>query len=578
VERRRRRWILLASLCAVTLGCTNTGPAATSAGSGGVSAQNADQRLNRIVLAIKQEPALLAADIGPYGGGTVGGTDTILGLLQSGLAAKDPTEQLVPRLASALPTVENDLWKLLPNGAMETTWRIRSDARWHDGTPFTSDDLLFTLEVERDKDLPFANAAFDYIERAEAPDPRTITVRWNRTYLEADALFSSVRASAPSGLLPRHLLEAPFRADRASFMSLPYWNEAFVGTGPFRMREWARGSHYLLEANGAFILGRPRLDEVEVKFILDPSVIVANLLAGTVDAVIGGLTVPLDMALDMVDRWPDGHMVTQVSRTLVVFPQFINSSPAIIGTSAPFRRALLHALDRSTMGEAFQPGLMAEVAPSFLIPSELGYAEIAASVPRYDYDVRRAELMLGDLGYTKAAGGTFRSPAGEELRMEIRTTTNVDPRIMLAVADQWQRFGIPMDTVIIPPQRSSDREYRGTFPGFVFTANGMTQLAQLQRSRSAETPLPENSFTGGNTNRYRNPELDGLIDRVFTTISPQERIPLLVQTHRLLVDQVTFMPLWYPAEPGILLRNSVRNLERNPNGATWQAHLWAVTP
>jgi ABC-type oligopeptide transport system substrate-binding subunit len=110
----------------------------------------------------------------------------------------------------------------------------------------------------------------------------------------------------------------------------------------------------------------------------------------------------------------------------------------------------------------------------------------------------------------------------------------------------------------------------------VFTANGMTQLAQLQRSRSAETPLPENGFNGGNTNRYRNPEFDGLVDRILTTIPVAERITLLVRAHSLLLDQVTFMPLWYPVEPGILLRNTIRNLEPNPNGAVWQAHLWDI--
>lgn len=562
--------LLAFAVSLVLLGCT-AAPAAQPATDGAPSQRQAPKR---VALALKQEPALLASDIGPYGGGTVQGTATVLDLVHAGMATRDPQGKLVERLASTVPTVENGLWKVGADGTMETTWKIKPTARWHDGAPYTAEDLLFTLQAKRDKDLPFVDIAFDYIDHASAPDAQTVTIKWSRTYLEADGLFSSRGGETFGGVIPKHLLEQPYREDRANFMNLAYWNEGFVGTGPFKMREWARGSHYLLVANDDYILGRPKLDEVEVKFLLDPTVIVANLLAGTADVSIGGLQVPLDMALDVKDRWTDGRMLTQISRTNVIFPQFINSNPAIIGTSVQFRRALIHALDRQTMGEAFQTGLPTEVAHSFLTPSELGFAEIIAAVPHYEYDLRHAETMLAKLGYQKGASGNFRSASGEELRMEIRSTTNVDPRVMLALADGWQRFGIPMETVVIPPQRASDREYRATFPGFVFTANGMTNLAQLTRSHSRETPLPENTFNGGNTSRYRNAEFDSLVDRILTTIPAQERTALAAQAHRIVIDQVVTMPLWYPVEPGALLRNSIQNLELNPNGIVWQAHLW----
>lgn len=565
--------LLLAGLCLVLLGCTSA-PATRDAPGGSVSTQR--QPPKRIALALKQEPALLASDIGPYGGGTVQGTGTVIDLVHAGMAARDPQGKLVERLASSVPTVENGLWKVLPDGTMETTWKIKPTARWHDGAPYTAADLLFTLQVKKDRDLPFVDIAFDYIEEAMAPDPQTVIVKWNRTYLEADGLFSSRGEATFGGVIPKHLLEQSYRDDKATFLNLSYWNEGFVGTGPFKMREWARGSHYLLAANDDYILGRPKLDEIEIKFLLDPTVIVANLLAGTADVSVGGLQVPLDMALDLKDRWPDGRLLTQISRTNIIFPQFINSNPAVIGTSVQFRRALLHALDRQTVGEAFQPGLPTEVAHSFLIPSELGFSEIIAAVPHYTYDLPRAEAMVGNVGYLKGPTGTFRSASGDELRMEIRSTTNVDPRIMMAIADQWQRFGIPMETVVIPPQRASDREYRATFPGFVFTANGMTNLAQLTRSHSRETPLPENTFNGGNTSRYRSAEFDSLVDRILTTIPAAERTALAAQAHRIVIDQVVTLPLWYPVEPGALLRNSVQNLDLNSNGLVWQAHLWDV--
>src|SRR5947199_260367 len=85
-------------------------------------------------------------------------------------------------------------------------------------TQLTPDDLFFTLDVKRDKELPFAsNALFEFVEAATAPDPRSITVSWKSPYIHADALFSQT-----IGLpLPRHLLEEPYRAgDKNAFMAL----------------------------------------------------------------------------------------------------------------------------------------------------------------------------------------------------------------------------------------------------------------------------------------------------------------------------------------------------------------------
>src|SRR5439155_26739855 len=99
---------------------------------------------------------------------------------------------LRPQFAEALPSLENGLWQVFPYGRMETTWRVRPGASWHDGTPLTSADLLFTAAVSQDKDTPiFAHGAYKLIEAVEAPDPRTVTVRWTKPYIDADAMFAS---------------------------------------------------------------------------------------------------------------------------------------------------------------------------------------------------------------------------------------------------------------------------------------------------------------------------------------------------------------------------------------------------
>ncbi len=62
---------------------------------------------------------------------------------------------------------------------METTWHIRDGVQWHDGTPFTSDDLAFTAKVVQDREFPvLRDPAYDAIDGVEAPDSATVIVRW----------------------------------------------------------------------------------------------------------------------------------------------------------------------------------------------------------------------------------------------------------------------------------------------------------------------------------------------------------------------------------------------------------------
>src|SRR5207302_8838736 len=115
--------------------------------------------------------------------------------------------------AVSVPSVENGQWKLFPDGSMELTWAIRPGAAWHDGTPVTTDDLVFSLQVLRDKDLPIPSQGpiFESMGTVTAPDARTIVVTWGRPYLAADTLFNGAQ------ILPKHVLEAVYAQNKEAF-------------------------------------------------------------------------------------------------------------------------------------------------------------------------------------------------------------------------------------------------------------------------------------------------------------------------------------------------------------------------
>jgi peptide/nickel transport system substrate-binding protein len=167
--------------------------------------------------------------------------------VSAGLVVEDERRQLRPQLAEAVPSIENGLWRLLTDRRMETSLRLREGVRWHDRTPLTAEDLVFSAKVAQDKELPdFGNLALNSVESVEAADPRTITVRWKTPYIEADTLFSTAVAVA----LPRHLLEKSYLEDKAGFTQTSFWTTEFVGSGPYKLREWQTASYAILEAFG----------------------------------------------------------------------------------------------------------------------------------------------------------------------------------------------------------------------------------------------------------------------------------------------------------------------------------------
>ncbi len=164
--------------------------------------------------AVMSDPPLLSFKLNPIS--NVPGVDAIDDLVHVGLSTIDGNSAMQPRLAEAVPSLENGRWVLLPDGGMETTWHIRPNTFWHDGAPFTSRDLVFTVTIDQDRSLPTSrDFAYDLIERVEAPDDATIRVRWRQAFIEANTMFSQLRGSP----LPHHLLADAYAEDRPTFSS-----------------------------------------------------------------------------------------------------------------------------------------------------------------------------------------------------------------------------------------------------------------------------------------------------------------------------------------------------------------------
>jgi peptide/nickel transport system substrate-binding protein len=506
----------------------------------------------RITVAVMGDPPTLYNKLNQSN--SVPGIDALEELVHVGLSHADRFGIRGARLAHDVPSVENGLWRVFPDGSMELTWHIRPDAQWHDGAPLTSADLIFTSQLERDPDLAVLNnRLYDAIASIDTPDPQTITVRWKKPYINADEMYS-YRFASP---LPRHILEGPYMERKAALLDDPYWTTNYVGAGPYRLREFVAGSHLLLEANDRYVMGRPKLDVLEVRFLLDSNAMLANILAGAIDVTLGR-TVSLDQAVQIKDAWPEGQIQVGYKSWLVLYPQFLDPTPGAVA-DVRFRRALMYAIDRQQLADTLMAGLSA-VAHNYLNPQEPEYTETLGLATRYEYDPRRAVSMIEELGYTRLADGSFRNRLGERLAVNIQTTSQLDihSKTMYPVADSWQRVGVGVETFLTPAALVSDREHRATFPAFSLAQNP-DDKDSLGNLHTSGIPLRENRYVGNNKPRYSNPTFDALLDQYFVTIPRQARAQVLGQIIAHATEQLVVMGLFYGVEP-TLVANRVLNV------------------
>jgi peptide/nickel transport system substrate-binding protein len=568
-----RHVILLPIVLTLVIACAGPRPAQDQASSGGGDQSGRPSAPKRLTVGIFEIPfalnSVVNATFPGITGGSVRGIRYVEPMVSSMLTMPDGQGVLQAHLAESVPSLENGLWRLLPDGRMETTWRLRDGVRWHDGTPVTSADLLLSTQVFNDSALPeIRRAIWRYVDGAEARDERSITIRWKQLYNGADGLFGT--AAVP---LPQHLLGQAYQDDKTSLLQHPYWSTEFVGTGPFKLRTWQGHNFLILDANPAYHSGKPRIDEIEVRFIVDGNAMLASVLAGEVEATMGFGIISVDQALMVKDQWREGRAAIGLIQVYSTYPQFVNPIPPILA-NVELRRALLHAIDREAMAEALVGGL-APIADTIINPNHPAYREIEPSIVKYPYDARRATQLVEGLGYARGSDGMYRDSAGEPLVIEQRTTeADIHLKYLYTIGDYWKQIGVTQESVVISRQigPAAAREYRATRGGFELTR----YPTNLDQFLSSEAPLPANGFSGNNRSRYMNAELDGLIERYYATVPMAQRNQLLASIVQHMTNNLTLLGIHHATQVDLLTNrlSNVLPVNSEDGRLTWNVQEW----
>jgi peptide/nickel transport system substrate-binding protein len=334
-------------------------------------------------------------------------------------------------------------------------------------------------------------------------------------------------------------VESLFARDRQAYVDSTFWtSEEYVGAGPFRIKEWVRGLQINATANPYFVLGRPKVDNVEIRYLADANAIVAGFLAGTVDFS-SYTAINFAQALTLRDQWQrdnGGRIYVSERRggrnVEFQYRDVPNHQVAVVDRRV--RAALMHAVDKDAMAEAITGGF-APAADTFFSKKSPLYPRLDQVITKYPYDLRRTEALLGEAGWTKRADGMYRNQAEQTLDVDLWiTAANEDQAII--VANDWKRAGVNAAPFVIPRARNDDAEFRISYPAAFIATSGKPLLADSMNSR--ELPTAENAYSGGNRGSYVNPEVDRLFDALFVTLDSGQRDNMMVELERILTFDV----------------------------------------
>jgi peptide/nickel transport system substrate-binding protein len=517
-----------------------------------------------LTIAIDREPS----DFYGFAGSMVGGgVANVPPIALDGLVVMNGKGEYQPQLAVEQISVERGTWRVNADGTMDTTWKIKPNVKWHDGRPFTAEDMVFTLAVRKDPDTPVRSAGgrLDLVESASAPDPLTFVMHWSAPYVDANQALDLEP-------LPKHLLEDVYLNQKEAFSNSPYLTTQFIGQGPYRLVEWQSGSHIAFTRFDDYYQGRPPLSRVVVRILNDANTMVANILSGTVDMVLPS-GVPLDAAVEVRQRWVGtGNRVhfypTDGLRVIDSQHRVESARPKDGLTNPVVRQAFYHAIDRKTLSEVITQGI-APVADSWVPPTSAMRPALQSVIPQYPYDLARAQQLLAGAGWVRGPDGVLTNRStGEKFETELWADAPDGQNIISVVADQWKQTGAQVGEMVIPPARLSDREWVANFPGAILTGGGSYTAYLGARYHSSEVRRAANRWVGLNRSGYTNPRMDSLIDRVAVTINPVDRNTALTELLQTQMNELIFMPLLWSVVP-VLEVKGVKSHEAFTSTITW---------
>ncbi|MCT8266622.1 peptide ABC transporter substrate-binding protein [Afifella sp. JA880] len=465
-----------------------------------------------------------------------------------------PEGEVVPNLATEVPTQAN-------GGISEdgTEWRIklRDDVKWHDGEPFTAEDVKFTLELIVNPDFrAWRTAGHSLLRDITVVSPTELTWRMEEPFSPYLSFLTE------TFIVPKHAFEGVEDPNSAPF------NQSPIGTGAFKWDRRLAGDRVELLANADYHGEGPYLERLVFKYIPDITVHFTQFRSGDID-LLGRMYITPDN-YEEAKTLPD--------RTLVLQPAPSIESIALNLERPQFkelavREALYAAIDKQAIIDAIYYGVHDPVESYVPRNSYYYYPDL----PRHEYSPDKANALLDEAGWKRGAGG-IREKDGVRLSFKNSTTSgnHLREQMQQFVQQMLQQIGVEMTIENMPAAVMwGDFWMQSRFDTAVVGTTYLIGSDPDVTNRFHSSAITAQGGSGSNNVQIKNARIDELLEKGTRIFDPAERKVIYDEVQQIVRHELPFLPLF--AENFIHGRKSgIEGFEPNGNTRTesWNAASW----
>jgi peptide/nickel transport system substrate-binding protein len=418
------------------------------------------------------------------------------------------------------------------------TFKIRPGMTWQDGTPATARDVAFTFNYVIDNQMASFMGYTEGIEKVEAPDDTT-------------AVFTCSRPKANMlGMWVPILLQHIWSKIDPKDAGTGYPNKPpIVGSGPFQIVEWKKGSYLRLAADPNYWAGKPKVDEVIFETYQNADTMAQDMKSG---ALAGAWGIPPAQVESL-----NGGGVESISYITIGFDQLtFNCAPAP-ATGDPalrdpaFRKALNYAIDKQKIAAVAYSG---QVSPATsMIPAGLYAADLDyhwdPGAATYPFDLEGAKAALDAAGYKDTNGDGIREGKdGKPIRLELlaRNESIMSQQSGKFIAGWFKGIGLDIEFQVVSEAALSDKVWN-TVDGKVQPDYDMLLWGWVGDADPNFLASISTSDQAGMWNQsvWSDPEYDALFAQQARELDPQKRKEAIWKMQQIVYEQSPFIPLIY---------------------------------
>jgi peptide/nickel transport system substrate-binding protein len=469
-------------------------------------------------------------------------------LLYNGLVTRDADLNFVGDLAES--------WTFSQD-CRELTFKLRRDAKWHDGQPFTAADVAFTYETMINPKTPTAyRSSFKMVEAVETPDPYTVSVRYKHAYAKALDTWDL-------WMLPRHLLESYVKEGK--LREAPQNWKAPVGTGPYRFSELKSGEKIVLLANPDYYEGRPYLSRVVYRIIPSQATIFLELKAKGLDS--AGLTALQFTRQTDYPAFRKAYRKFRYPSNGYTYLGFNLRDPRFADKRV--RQAFAYAVNKTELIDGVLLGLGREATG----PYKPGTWAYNPNVKRYPYDMAKAKALLADAGWKDTDGDGILDKDGKRFAFELLTNQGNEERRKVAEIAQasLRELGVAVEVRVLEwaaflKEYIKKRRYEAIILGWGIGLDP-DQYDVWHSSKTGPDELNHIS--------YANAEVDELLEKGRSTCVREDRKKYYDRFQEILAEEQPIVFLYFrDALPVVSSR--VHGIIESPNGIRYKFNEWFV--